>query len=89
MKKPSKVVFMDDKLEAAFHSLKDDDPIKKSITRAIQDLRKNAFYGIQVPKRLIPKSYIQKYGLTNLWKYDLPQRWTVNLFLPHFLKSFL
>jgi hypothetical protein len=68
MKKPSKVVFIDNKLENAFHSLKDDDPIKKSMIRAIKDLGENAFYGIH-----IPKSYIQKYGLTNLWKYDLPQ----------------
>lgn len=75
MKKPSKVVFMDDLLEKAFNSLKRDDPIRKSLTRAIKDLRENAFSGIQVPKRLIPKSYIQKYGLNNLWKYDLPQGW--------------
>ncbi|MFW6233054.1 MAG: hypothetical protein ACOC3Z_00145 [Nanoarchaeota archaeon] len=75
MKKPSKVVFINNKLENAFYSLKDDDPIKKSMIRAIKDLGENAFYGISVPKRLIPKSYIQKYGLTNLWKYDLPQGW--------------
>lgn len=75
MKKPSKVVFIEDKLEASFNSLKRDDPIKKSMIRAINDLKQNAFSGVQVPKRLIPKLYVQKYGLNNLWKYDLPQGW--------------
>ena len=75
MKKPSKVVFIEDELEVSFNSLRNDDPIKKSISRAIDDLKENAFSGIQVPKRLIPKSYIQKDGLNNLWKYDLPQVW--------------
>lgn len=75
MKKPSKVVFIEDKLEDNFNSLDSDDPIKKSMIRAIKDLKQNAFSGIQVPKRLIPKIYFQKYELTNLWKYDLPQGW--------------
>ena len=75
MIKPSKVVFMDDKLEENFNSLKEEDPIKKGIVRAIKDLRQNAFSGIQVPKRLIPKEYLQKYELNNLWKYDLPNGW--------------
>ena len=75
MIKPSKVVFINKKLEVSFNSLKENDPIKKSIIRAIHDLRQNAFSGIQVPKRLIPKEYIQKYGINNLWKYDLPKGW--------------
>ncbi|MBT7392735.1 hypothetical protein HN827_07930, partial [archaeon] len=49
MIKPSKVVFINDKLEENFNSLKKDDPIRKGIVRAIRDLQKNAFSGIQVP----------------------------------------
>ena len=75
MIKPSKVVFISDELEKDFNGLKDEDPIKKGITRAINDLRENAFCGIQIPKRLFPKEYVQKYGITNLWKYDLPNAW--------------
>jgi len=75
MKKPSKVVFIDNRLERNFNSLTKDDPIKKSMVRAIKDLKQNAFSGIQIPKRLIPKSYKDKFGLNNLWKYDLPQGW--------------
>ena len=75
MIKASKVVFISKELENDFHALKDDDPIKKSMIRAIHDLRENAFAGIQVPKRLIPKEYIQKYGINNLWEYDLSKGW--------------
>ncbi len=75
MIKPSRVVFISDELEKDFNSLKEDDPIKKAMIRAIQDLKENAFCGIQIPKRLFPKEYIQKYGINNLWKYDLPRGW--------------
>ena len=75
MLKPSKVVFISDDLERNFHALLDNDPIKKSIVRAIKDLQENAFSGIQIPKRLFPKEYIQKYEIKNLWKYDLPKGW--------------
>ncbi len=66
MIKASKVVFISQELEDNFNLLKPEDPIKKAITRAIQDLKQNAFSGIQVPKKLFPKEYIKKYGITNL-----------------------
>lgn len=75
MIKPSKVKFISEKLQDNFNSLDENDPIKKSIKRAINDLRNNAFFGIQLPKRLIPKEYVLKYNAKNLWKYDLPQGW--------------
>ena len=75
MIKPSKVVFISDELEKDFNSLKEDDFIKKGLIRAIKDLKENAFCGIQIPKRLFPKEYVQKYNVNNLWKYDLPKGW--------------
>jgi Txe/YoeB family toxin of Txe-Axe toxin-antitoxin module len=75
MIKPSKVVFIEEKLEKAFYSLSDNDPLKKFLKRAIRDLKQNAFCGIQIPKRLIPREYLSKYNLKNLWKYDLPKGW--------------
>ena len=65
MIKPSAVVFISDELENNFNELREDDPIKKGIVRAIKDLKVNAFLGIQVPKRLFPKEYITKYGINN------------------------
>ncbi len=75
MIKPSKVVFISDELENDFNSMSDEDPTKKGIIKAIRDLREDAFSGIQIPKRLIPKEYSKKYELSNLWKYDLPNGW--------------
>ena len=75
MIKASKVVFVSQELEDNFKSLKEDDPIKKAMIRAIKDLKENAFSGIQIPKRLFHQEYVQKWGITNLWKYDLPRGW--------------
>ena len=75
MIKPSKVVFISDELEGNFNLLRENDPIKKGIIRAVNDLRENAFCGTQIPKRLFPKEYVQKYKINNLWKYDLPNGW--------------
>ena len=75
MIRPSKVVFASEKLEKVFESLSEEDPLKKYIKRAIEDLKMNAFAGIKIPKRLFPKEYVQKYEIKNLWKYDLPQGW--------------
>ena len=75
MIKPSRVVFISDELEDSFNSLPDDDFVKKSIVKAVRDLKQNAFAGIHVPKRLIPKEYIRRYQINNLWKYDMPKGW--------------
>ncbi len=73
--KPSRVIFADDCVEKEFSKLDENNEIKTYIQRAIQDIQRNAFCGIQLPKRLIPKIYIQKYKIINLWKYDLPDGW--------------
>jgi hypothetical protein len=38
-------------------------------------LRQNAFAGTQIPKRLFPVECVRKYGIKNLWKFDLPHGW--------------
>ena len=73
--KPSKVKFISERLERLFNSLDENDPIKKAIKRAINDLKKDAFFGIQLPKRIFPQEYLKKYSINNLWKYDLPKGW--------------
>jgi len=73
--RPSKVTFANDKIEKEFNNLDESDEIKKYIYRAIEDIKKNAFCGIPLPKRLIPDEYSKKYGVQNLWKYDLPDGW--------------
>jgi|SRR3989338_8324142 len=74
-KPADKVVFIDDKLEEAFNSLSDEDWLKRAIKKAIEKLKENAFCGERIPKNLIPKVYIQKYNIDNLWWYPLPNAW--------------
>lgn len=47
----------------------------RSVQRAIELLRTNPFVGMQIPKRLVPKKYVQKYDVTNLWKLNLAGFW--------------
>lgn len=73
--KPRKVVFVDETLEKSFNELDKDDPVKKALTKAIQSLKEDAFSGRNVKKKLIPKELIKKYGISNLWIYNLPNAW--------------
>ena len=70
------VVFADEKLQKAYFKVKGENPILyKFLDRATDDLKANPKCGIEIPKRLIPKEYKQKYGINNLWKYNLPNAW--------------
>ncbi|MFA4960239.1 MAG: hypothetical protein WC548_01100 [Candidatus Pacearchaeota archaeon] len=69
---PGKVVFIDDELEKAFESLKDSDPVKKGLKKAIREISENAFCGRNVKKSLIPAAYSY---FENLWIYNLPSAW--------------
>jgi hypothetical protein len=45
------------------------------LSAAFKEIEANAFCGIQIPKRLIPKIYLTQYNIHNLWKYNLPNAW--------------
>ena len=46
-----------------------------SIKRKIELLKTNPEYGIHIPKDRIPREYILKYDVTNLWKVNLSGAW--------------
>ena len=75
----SRVVFADAKVKQSFEKLKDstteDKKLYDWLNRAFDDIAEDAFCGIQIPKKLIPKEYTKKYGIENLWKYNLPNAW--------------
>lgn len=75
VKPAGKVVFVTDELEKSFLLLAENSPLKKSIQKAISDFKENAFCGENIPKNLIPKDYIKKYGIDNLWWYPLADAW--------------
>jgi Txe/YoeB family toxin of Txe-Axe toxin-antitoxin module len=79
MKLSSRIQFADEKVKKAFEELEnakgDEKQLYEWLVRAFNDIEENAFCGIQIPKKLMPKEYIQKYRIHNLWKYNLPNAW--------------
>lgn len=79
MNKQICVAFITGKLKEQFQYLKEgkfeDKQLYEFINRALDDLKQNPTCGIKIPKKLWPKEYVQRYSITNLWKYDLPNAW--------------
>ena len=75
----SHIKFAEERTKKALRKLEtsktEDKNLHKWINRALDDIEEDAFCAVQVPKKLIPKEYTQKYGIDNLWKYDLPKSW--------------
>ena len=73
MTNSDKVFFNDAKLKNIFNLLPDEDPLKKGIIKAIQDIRRDCNTGEFVKKdSVILKNYRKKYGVKNIRVYDLP-----------------
>ena len=83
MRKPDsrakRVVFADEDLSEAFAKLASSTSEERRlyglIGRALDDLKEDPFMGIKIPRKLWPREYVQKFGINNLWKYDLPNGW--------------
>ena len=72
----SKIKFANEKVQKAFEKLKREDiKMHEILSRAFEDIEENVFCGIQIPKKLIPKDYVKKFKVKNLWKYNLPDAW--------------
>ena len=73
LKKSSEIRWFSPKLRESFYNLKKTDSLLfKQINSALDDIGGNAFCGILIPKRLVPKKWCE-FG--SLWKYDLPRGW--------------
>jgi len=74
-----KIVFANKNIKNAYEKLKttttEDKQLYLLLNRAFDDIKKNYARGIFIPKRLILVEYVKKYGIDNLWKYDLPSGW--------------
>jgi len=49
----------------------------KAIEREEENLKRDMHHGTQIEKSKIPKEYVTQYGVTNLWKIDLPGYWRI------------
>jgi len=79
MKREMMVAFATKEVRNGFEELKggkfEDRQLYGFLQRAMGDLKKNPFIGINVPKNLIPKEYARKFGVDNIRKYNLPNAW--------------
>lgn len=77
--KKKEVRFVDESLKHAYDDLRtgrgEEQEICKLIENAIIVLKQDPFAGELTKKSLIPKYYIQKYGVDNLRKYKLNKNW--------------
>lgn len=72
----STIRFKDLKLKEVFEDLKySDDRLYKEIQKALKDICSNVFCGRNVKKKLIPREFIVKYNLDNVWIYNLRKDW--------------
>lgn len=49
--------------------------ILNGINNKIELIKENIHYGNPVAKKLIPEEYKEKYGITNLFRVELPNYW--------------
>src|SRR3989344_5498640 len=62
------------------HVTTEDKELQSAISRAMDAIQENAWRGIQLLKRLIPRKY-KTYGAENLRKINLPNGWRLIYFI--------
>lgn len=74
-----RIQFVNEKVQEAFENLAEGDyeekELKRHLERAFNDIIRNPSCGIQIPKKQIPKEYLQKFNIRNVFKYNLPNAW--------------
>ncbi len=75
-------VILSPEAEEAYHTLnsraadsKLDRSILKAINKKTELIKANIYYGDPISKDKIPTEYVSKYGITNLFRVELPQFW--------------
>ena len=54
---------------------KNENTILKAINNKVELIKVNPHYGNPISKKLIPQEYKDKYGITNLFRVELPDYW--------------
>jgi len=68
--------YADEKIQKDFEKLKDrDDKLLRHLKNAIENIKEDPACGIKLSQKLIPKDWIKKYSIDNLYKYNLPDAW--------------
>ena len=74
-----RVAFADVSIKEAFLKLQkgkfEEKQLSDSIRKTIDELKKDPFAGVAIPRKLWPKEYVKKFGIDNLRKCNLPNGW--------------
>lgn len=72
-RRPSPEVHHSSWLEETISALDPDDRRRRWISDMDDTLKENMFAGEQVQKMLIPRHYVERYGINNLYRYQHPE----------------
>jgi len=64
-------VLLAPEVHSLYVSLKGQDELKKTLDKGLDLLKERMFVGEKIEKRLIPKYYVDKYGVNNLFRLRL------------------
>ena len=68
--------YAEDKIKKSVERLeKEDSDFYRHIRNAFLNIQEDVNCGIKIPKKLIPKEWIKKYEINNLYWYQLPNAW--------------
>lgn len=68
--------YADDRIRKSFEKLKKrDEKLLRHLKNAVENIREDPVCGIKISRRLIPKEWVKRYGVNNLYKYNLPNAW--------------
>ena len=73
VRKPSPKVFLSDELVQRLRKLGSEHKITKWIKDMQEVLRENMYAGELIRKSQIPKQYVERYGVNNLYRYGHPE----------------
>jgi len=54
---------------------KKDSKLYLHVENAFRNIKEDPVCGIKIPLKLIPKDWKKRYGINNLYKYNLPNAW--------------
>lgn len=75
-------MYLSDEAKEAYNNLKgfaEESKIERSIldsiNKKVELIKANPHYGNPISKKLIPKEYIERYGINNLFRVELSNYW--------------
>ncbi|MBU3912670.1 MAG: hypothetical protein KKB21_01155 [Nanoarchaeota archaeon] len=70
------ITYGDERIKKSIEELESKDPeIYRHVMNAFLNIREDTACGIKIPQRLIPKEWIKRFSINNLYKYNLPNAW--------------